>query len=81
MGAVELREKLIKQFTLFIQDDSKLLALDGIFDSINATDSDSLVPEDHYKIVEERRTKRLAGETEGLTWDEIKSRLKEKYGF
>ena len=31
MGALELREKLIEQFNMFIQDDSKLLALDGIF--------------------------------------------------
>lgn len=35
MEAVELRNKLIEQFNQFIKDDSKLLALDGIFDSIN----------------------------------------------
>jgi hypothetical protein len=81
MGALELREKLIEQFNLFIQDDSKLLALDGIFDSITSVESDSLVSEDHYKIVEERRAKRLAGQTKGQSWDEVKSRLKKKYGF
>jgi hypothetical protein len=81
MGALELREKLIEQFNLFIQDDSKLLALDGIFDSITSVESDSLVSEDHYKIVEERRSKRLAGQTKGQSWDEVKSRLKKKYGF
>ena len=31
MGALELRAKLIEQFNLFIQDDSKLIALDGCF--------------------------------------------------
>ena len=81
MGALELREKLIEQFNLFIQDDSKLLALDGIFDSINTIEADSLVSEEHYKIVEARRNKRLAGETKGRTWDEVKDTLKKKYGF
>ena len=81
MGALELREKLIEQFNLFIQDDSKLLALDGIFDSITTVESDSVVSEDHYKIVEARREKRLAGQTKGQNWDEVKSRLKAKYGF
>ena len=81
MGALELRNKLIEQFNLFIQDDSKLLALDGIFDAINTTDSASVVSEEHYKIVEERRSKRLSGETQGLSWEEVKLQLKNKYGF
>ena len=81
MGAVELRSKLIEQFNLFIQDDSKLMALDGIFDSINTADTPSLVSEEHYKIVEERRRKILAGESKGLSWAEVRQQLKEKYGF
>ncbi|MBV7270642.1 addiction module protein [Winogradskyella luteola] len=81
MGALELREKLIEQFNLFIQDDSKLLALDGIFDSITTIESDSVVSEDHYKIVESRREKRLSGQTKGKSWEEVKGRLKAKYGF
>lgn len=81
MGAIKLREKLIEQFNLFIQDDSKLLALDGIFDSMMHTDAPSTVSEEHYKIVEERRRKFLAGETEGITWEELKSNLKNRYGF
>ena len=80
MGAVELREKLIEKFNVYIQDDSKLLALDGIFDSLNTVDSPSVVSEAHYKIVEERRRKWKAGESEGLSWDEVKSRLQQKYG-
>ncbi|WP_142785691.1 addiction module protein [Changchengzhania lutea] len=81
MGALELRNKLIEQFNLFIQDDSKLMALDGIFDSINTTEAPSIVSEEHYKIVEARRNKRLTGETKGQSWEEVKSRLKKKYGF
>ena len=80
MGAVELREKLIEKFNVYIQDDSKLLALDGIFDSLNTVDSPSLVSKEHYKIIEERRRKWKAGETKGLSWDEVKSNLQEKYG-
>ena len=82
MSALELREKLIEQFNLFIQDDSKLFALDGIFDSMTtSTEVPSIVPEEHYKIVEERRHKFHAGETEGSTWNEVKRNLKDKYGF
>lgn len=81
MGAVELRNKLIEQFNLFIQDDSKLNALDGIFDAMNTVESDSVIPEEHYQIVEERRRKMLSGESKGLSWDEVKQQLKQKYGF
>ncbi len=81
MGTLELRNKLIEQFNSFIQDDSKLVALNGIFDSINTTESSSSVPEEHYKIIETRRNKRISGQTEGQNWEEIKNNLKEKYGF
>lgn len=81
MDTIELRSKLIEQFNRFIQDDSKLMALNGIFDSINTVDSPSLVSEEHYQIVEERRQKRLSGHTVGLNWEEVKRQLKEKYGF
>jgi len=37
MGALELRNKLIEQFTLFLEDESKLETLDGIFDSLNTS--------------------------------------------
>lgn len=81
MGAVELRDKLIEQFGKFIQDDSKLLALDGIFDAMNTTDISSVIPEDHYKIVEERRKQIKSGETKGISWSEVRQQLKKKYGF
>ena len=82
MEELELRAKLIEQFNLFIQDDSKLIALDGVFDSINtATQASSSVSEEHYKIVEERRRKYHAGETSGSNWDEVRQKLRNKYGF
>ena len=81
MGALELRSKLIEQFNLFLQDDSKLATLDGIFDSMNTIETPSLVSEEYYTIVEERRSKYHAGETNGSTWDEVKQKLKDKYGF
>ena len=81
MGAPELRSKLIEQFSKFIQDDSKLVTLDGIFDSINTIESPSLVSNEHYNIIEERRRKYHAGETKGATWDEVKQKLIKKYGF
>ncbi|MGF1555445.1 addiction module protein [Paucihalobacter sp.] len=82
MGALELRKKLIQQFNVFIQDDSKLVALDGVFDSMNTSkEVPSIVPDDHYNIIEERRRKYHAGETNGSTWEEVKQKLNDKYGF
>jgi uncharacterized protein (DUF2235 family) len=81
MAAIELRNSLIERFNRIIKDDSKLVTLDGIFDSINIVESPSLVSEEHYKIVEERRRKHLAGETNGKSWDDVKSEIKKKYGF
>ena len=81
MGAPELRHKLIEQFNLFIQDDSKLVALEGVFDAMDNTESSSLVSDEHYVIVEERRLRYHKGETNGKTWDEVKQNLKTKYGF
>lgn len=76
MGAPELRNKLIEQFDVFIQEDSKLEAFEGVFDAMNNTESSSLVSDEHYNLVEERRRKYHAGETSGLTWDDVKQNLK-----
>ena len=81
MGALELRNKLIEQFNVYIQDDTKLVALEGVFDALENSESSSLVSEEHYNLVEERRRKYHSGETVGLTWDEVKENLKSKYGF
>lgn len=81
MGAPELRNKLIEQFNLILQDDSRLATLDGIFDAMNAIDSPSSVTEEHYKIVEQRRQNFHTGESKGLSWEEVKLNLRNKYGF
>jgi len=81
MGAIDLRNSLIERFNKIIEDDSKLMALAGVFDSMNEVESPSLVSDEHYKIVEERRRKYHAGETKGSSWEEVKSNLKKKYGF
>jgi len=81
MGALELRSNLIERFNRMIQDDTKLITLEGVFDSMNAFESSSFVPEEHYKIVEERRRKHLSGESKGQSWQEVKKDLKSKYGF
>jgi len=81
METLNLRSKLIEQFNLFIQDDSKLVSLEGFFDALNSNDSHSKIPEEHYKIVEERRADYLSGATKSLSWDEVKQNLKNKYEF
>ena len=81
METLKLRNKIINQFQLFIKDDTKLDFLNGVFDSINITDSDSLISEKHYKIIEERRQKKILGKTRGKTWDTVKLELKQKHGF
>ena len=35
MGAIELKNSLIERFNKIIKDDSKLMTLDGFFDSMN----------------------------------------------
>ncbi|SDS25947.1 hypothetical protein SAMN05216503_2482 [Polaribacter sp. KT25b] len=78
---MELRDKIINQFQLFIEDDTKLDVLNGVFDSMSAVNSVSIVSEEHYKIIEERRQKRLKGKTVGKSWEEVKLNLRQKYGF
>ena len=81
MGAMELREKLIEQFNVFIEDDSQLAVLSGVFDSLIMDDCESTIPDSHYLKVNERRSKYLAGETSGKSWQDVKLELKKKYGF
>lgn len=81
MEVFELRNKLIEQFNLYIQDDSKLEVLEGVFDALNTEDGTSLISEKHYKVIEERRRKHHVGETTSLTWETVKENLHKKYGF
>jgi hypothetical protein len=57
------------------------MILDDLFDSMNIAESPSLVSEEHYKVVEERRKKQLSGETKGQNWEDVRSEIKKKYGF
>lgn len=82
MGAVELRNKLINQFNNFLQDESKLDTLSGIFDAMNTNSTtSSRIPESHYKKVEKRRERHHSGETTGKSWELLKQELKNKYEF
>ena len=82
MEILDLKDKLIKQFQILIKDESKLNTLDGVFDSITVvSNTDSLVSEKQYTIVEERRQKRILGKTKGKSWNDVKNELKQKYEF
>ena len=81
METLELRKKIIKDFSIFIQDDSKLEILEGIFDSINSENKTLNVPYSHYKIVAESRQKYFSGIETASSWEEMEQQLNQKYGF
>jgi hypothetical protein len=81
MKTKELRRKLIHDFGKFIEDDSKLEILEGVFDAINHDEKDSIVPDSHYNLVAEERKKYLSGEKQANSWEEAEQRMKAKYGF
>jgi len=81
METVELRKKIIQDFGKFIQDDSKLELLEGVFDSINSQSKTSLVPDSHYDVLAEAREKYISGIETASSWDEMENRLKLKYGL
>lgn len=81
METLELRKKIIQDFSKFIQDDSKLEILEGVFDSINSENKTSIVPDSHYKIVAKSREKYLSGIETSTSLEEMEQRLNKKYGF
>jgi len=81
METKDLRKKLILNFSKFIQDDTKLEVLEGVFDAINNEASTSLVSNEHYLKVEESRAEYLAGISSASSWEEVEHRLNTKYGF
>ncbi|HLU81490.1 MAG TPA: addiction module protein [Flavobacteriaceae bacterium] len=81
MENTKLKEKLQVQFSEIIEDEKNLLYLERIFEDINDKEYISKVPESHYKIVDERRRKHLAGETESLSWEVVKGKIIKKHGF
>lgn len=81
MKTKEIRQKLIIDFGNFIQDDTKLAVLEGVFDAIKKEEIISSVPENHYQKVEESRTEYHSGISPGISWEELEKRLNTKYGF
>jgi CO dehydrogenase/acetyl-CoA synthase alpha subunit len=81
MRAKELRHKLITDFSNFIQDDTKLEVLEGIFDAIKKEESNSVIPNSHYTVVAEERANYFSKKTKSSSWDEVVQRLNTKYGF
>lgn len=81
METKELRKKLIVNFSKFIQDDTKLEVLEGVFDAINVEETTSLVSDEHYLKVEEARAKYHSGVNPADLWEEVELRLNAKYGF
>lgn len=81
METKELRKKLILDFGKFIQDDTKLEVLEGVFDAINNEDAVSVVSPVHYLKVEESKAEYLSGISSASTWEDVENRLNAKYGF
>ena len=76
MEIAKLKKKLKIQFSEIISNDKNLVYLEKIFETMSGSNYSSQVPEEHYKVVDERRRKSIAGETKGLTWEEIKNEVK-----
>ena len=81
METKELRKKLIVDFSKFIQDDTKLEVLEGVFDAINNEETTAAVSDEHYLKVEESRAEYLSRTDSTSSWEEVEHRLNEKYGF
>lgn len=81
METLELRKKIIQDFGKFIQDDSKLELLEGVFDSINSESKISIVPDSHYTVLEEARERYFSGIEAAIIWEEMEEKLREKYDF
>ncbi|MCZ8198147.1 MAG: hypothetical protein O9267_11120 [Flavobacterium sp.] len=75
-----IRQKLITDFSNFIQDDAKLEVLEGVFDAIKNEENTSIVSDEHYLKVEEEREKYMTSNKTN-SWEEVEQQLKTKYGF
>jgi hypothetical protein len=81
MKTKETRQKLIVNFGKLIQDDSKLVVLEGIFDAILNEEKASIVSDIHYQKVEEARTAYHSGNSLATSWEDLEKQLNAKYGF
>ncbi len=60
MSQVKLKERIVKQFNLLIDDETNYDMLNGFFDSlVGSGSSNAGVSEEHYKKVAERREEYL----------------------
>ena len=75
-----IRQKLITDFSNFIQDDTKLEVLEGVFDAIKKEENTFIVSNTHYLKVQEERAKYVAT-NKTYSWEEVEQQLKTKYGF
>lgn len=81
METLELRKKLVQQFDEIIKNDDKLVALEGVLDALESTNSISIIPDEHYDMINESRELYLKGELGGKEWREVKQNLISKYGL
>ena len=81
MKTKEIRQKGIVNFGKLIQDDSKLVVLEGIFDAILNEEKASLVSDNQYQKAEEARTVYHSGNSLSTSWEDLEKQLNAKYGF
>ncbi len=79
MEAKAIRKKLISDFGKIIEDDNKVLVLEGVFDAINNEENESIIPESHYHKVEEAREEYLKDKSSAISWDDFEKQLLKKY--
>jgi hypothetical protein len=81
MKTKEIRQKLIVNFGKLIQDDSKLVVLEGIFDAILNEENAYLISDNQYQKVKEARASYHSGNSFATSWEDLEKQLNAKYGF
>lgn len=81
METKEIRKKLMNDFGKILEDDTKFLILEGVFDAINSENPVSKVPESHYLKVEESKTEYLLDKSTAISWEDFEKEMNFKYGF
>ena len=81
METKAIRKKLIFDFGKIIEDDNKVLVLEGVFDAINNDSNNSMVSDAHYLKVEEAREEYLNDKATAISWDDFEKQLLKKYDF
>lgn len=79
MKTKEIRKKLISDFGKIIEDDAKVLVLEGVFDAIINDENDSVVPESHYLKVDEAREEYLKDTSSAISWNDFEKQLLKRY--